>query len=44
MLERVSKLPNDDQIIGSSNFDILMSYLSDEDDSWINRINQYLGL
>lgn len=44
MLERVSKLPNDDQIIGSSNFDILMNYLSDEDDSWINRINQYLGL
>lgn len=39
MLERVSRMSKDDHDVGSSNFDILMNNLSDEDSGWIERIN-----
>lgn len=44
MLERVAKLPSNDAIIGSSNFDIFMSYLSKDDYSWIDEINRKIEL
>ena len=40
MLERVSKMPLDDERIGSSNFDIFMGYLSKGDHNWIDEINK----
>lgn len=42
MLNRVRSMKNDDSLIGSSNFDLLLEYLSTDNDRWINTINSYL--
>lgn len=42
MLNRVRSMKNDDSSIGSSNFDLLLEYLSTDNDRWINTINSYL--
>ena len=35
-------MQNDDTVIGSSNFDKLVKYLSSDDDWWISEINKKL--
>ena len=42
MFDRIRAMANDDSIIGSSNFDRLLEYLSEEDCGWINVINEKL--
>lgn len=42
MYERVKNMSNDDTVIGSSNFDILLDYITSEDTNWINEINSKL--
>ena len=42
MYTRICEMQNDDTVIGSSNFDKLVKYLSSEDDCWINEINKKL--
>ena len=42
MLDRVKKLPDNDSVVGSSNFGEFMDCLSGEDDSWIEEINEVL--
>lgn len=39
---RLQKMENDDTVVGSSNFDKLVRYLSSEDDCWIKEINEKL--
>ena len=39
MFRRISAMESDDSIVGSSNFDKLLRYLSDADNGWINKIN-----
>ena len=38
--KRVAEMPTKDAIIGSSNFDIFMNYLSNDDHKWIDDINE----
>lgn len=42
MYNRIKKIPNDDAIVGSSNFDKLLNYLSDNNNGWIHEINTRL--
>lgn len=42
MLERIKKLPDDDTVVGSSNFGRFMDCFSAEDDKWIKDINKVL--
>lgn len=42
MFSRISAMESDDTIVGSSNFDKLLNYLSTDDDSWIKEINTRL--
>lgn len=42
MYKRVRKLENIDTIVGSSNFDCLIDYLSSDDTTWIKQINTIL--
>lgn len=42
MYERVRKLKNIDTVVGSSNFDCLIDYLSSDDTTWIEQINTIL--
>lgn len=42
MFSRICKMENDDAVVGSSNFDNLVKYLSADDDRWINEINRRL--
>ena len=44
MLENITNFIDDDKVVGNSNFGKLMNYLTNEDDSWIETINKYLGL
>ena len=39
---RICEMENDDTVVGSSNFDKLVKYLSADDDRWINEINRRL--
>lgn len=43
MSKRVQLLENDDSVVGSSNFSILINYLSSSDDSWIDNINKIIN-
>ncbi len=42
MLERVKKLPEDDSVVGSSNFAKFMEGFAGEDTTWIDEINEVL--
>ena len=42
MLERVKRLPDDDTVVGSSNFARFMEGLGNEDAAWIDGINEVL--
>ncbi|MBD5491181.1 MAG: hypothetical protein HDR16_03405 [Lachnospiraceae bacterium] len=42
MLERIKKLPNDDTLVGSSNFGRFMQYFSSDNEDWIQGINDAL--
>lgn len=42
MLERIKKLPNDDTLIGSSNFGRYMQWFSSDNEEWIEEINEAL--
>lgn len=42
MYTRICKMQNDDTVIGNSNFDKLVKYLSSDDDWWISEINKKL--
>lgn len=42
MFSRICEMENDDTVVGSSNFDKLVKYLSADDDRWINEINRRL--
>lgn len=42
MCERVKKLPDDDTVVGSSNFGRFIDYLSSADYDWIDEINNKL--
>jgi len=42
MYTRICEMENDDRVIGSSNFDKLVKYLSSDDNCWINEINKKL--
>ena len=42
MFSRICEMENDDTVVGSSNFDNLVKYLSADDDRWINEINRRL--
>ena len=42
MLERVKRLPDDDTVVGSSNFARFMKGLGSEDATWIDGINEVL--
>lgn len=42
MLERIRKLPNDDTVVGSSNFGRFMDCFGSEDATWVDRINVVL--
>ena len=44
MLKRVSEMPTNDALIGSSNFDKFMNYLSKGDYKWIDEINEKIEL
>lgn len=39
---RIQAMENDDTVVGSSNFDRLLKYLSADNDSWIKEINEKL--
>ena len=43
MKQRVTKLSKDDTELGSSNFSKLIEHFSTSEDSWIDRLNQFLG-
>lgn len=40
MYERVKEMPEDDTIVGSSNFGCFIDYFMNDDDGWINEINK----
>lgn len=42
MYSRISAMENNDTVVGSSNFDRLLKYLSADNDSWIKEINEKL--
>ena len=42
MLERIKKLPNDDTLVGSSNFGRFMQWFSLDNEDWIQGINDAL--
>lgn len=42
MFSRICEMENDDTVVGSSNFNKLVKYLSADDDRWINEINRRL--
>lgn len=42
MLERVKRLPEDDSVVGSSNFARFMECFGSENVSWIDEINEVL--
>ena len=42
MLERIKKLPNDDTLVGSSNFGRFMEWFSSDNEEWIQGINEAL--
>lgn len=42
MCERVKQMQDDDQSVGSSNFDRLMDYLIKENCNWIKEVNSKL--
>lgn len=42
MYDRVKEMPNDDSIIGSSNFRRFIEYFMNNDDGWIKDINEKL--
>lgn len=42
MYIRISAMENNDTVVGSSNFDRLLEYLSADNDSWIKEINEKL--
>ena len=42
MLERIKKLPNDDTLVGSSNFGRFMQCFSSDNEDWIQGINDAL--
>lgn len=42
MARRISRIESDDTVVGSSNFNKLVDYLSREDDRWIKEINAKL--
>lgn len=42
MYERVRKMENVDTVVGSSNFDCLVEYLSSGDTTWVKQINTIL--
>ena len=42
MYKRINAMSNDDTVVGSSNFDKLLKYLSADNDSWIQEINTKL--
>ena len=42
MLERIKKLPNDDTLVGSSNFGRFMQWFSSDNEDWIQGINDAL--
>ena len=44
MLKRVSQMPSDDEIVGSSNFNIFMDYFSKDDHKWIDTINNVIEM
>lgn len=42
MQKRIKKLPQDDSIIGSSNFGNFLEHFSSDDDKWIQQINDMI--
>ena len=42
MLQRLKKLPNDDTLVGSSNFGRFMEWFSSDNEEWIQGINEAL--
>lgn len=40
MMKRVSEMPSDDTVVGSSNFDAFMNCLSGDNHEWIEKINK----
>lgn len=42
MYRRINAMSNDDTVVGSSNFDKLLKYLSEDNNSWITKINTKL--
>lgn len=42
MKSRVTKIPSDDTVCGSSNFDKLLNYLSSDDTGWIEAVNNVI--
>lgn len=42
MRERIKKLPSDDKLEGSTNFDRFIDYFSSDDSNWILKINRIL--
>lgn len=42
MFARVRKMENNDNVVGSSNFGKFLEYLSEDDNSWIEKINSKL--
>ena len=44
MYERIKVMENDDTVVGSSNFDRLLEYLSEDNDGWIKEINSKLPI
>lgn len=42
MYERVRRMENVDTVVGSSNFDCLVEYLSSDDTTWVKQINTIL--
>lgn len=43
MYHRVCEMEHDDKIVGSSNFNMLIDYLSTEDNNWIRKMNKKLS-
>lgn len=42
MYERVKEMPDDDTIVGASNFRRFIDYFMNDNDGWINKINEKL--
>ena len=42
MMERVEKMSSEDAIVGSSNFNVFMSYLAKDNYEWIKEINKII--